>query len=372
MRFLHVADLHLGKNLLELPLYDEQAKMLETLTDMAVANKADAVLIAGDIYQRSAPQAEAMEMLSAFLSGLAGRGIRLFMISGNHDHAQRISDLAGLVRQSGVYISESFDGKTQKISLSDEYGEIDIHLLPFVRVSAVKLKYPGEKISTCTEAVQCVLTHSDIDYSKRNVLISHQFITGGELSGSEEKTIGTLESVDAEILSGFDYVALGHLHKPQKVFRDTIRYAGSPLKYSFSEENDIKSAVLVGIGKKGDTKVQLLPIPQPKEVRRIEGSISEIMLMPYSEDLVWVSVTDEDVPPDTRRMITTVFPNMLRFTINNSKTNQTLDVTNTENVEDLDAESLFKDFYALQNNSVQPGEKQLALFRNLFTWEEAK
>ena len=190
------------------------------------------------------------------------------------------------------------------------------------------------------------------------------------MAGSEEKTVGTLDNVDAGVFKNFDYTALGHLHRPQKLPDGSGRYAGSPLKYSFAEANDRKSVVLVDLKEKGRVETTLLPIPFRRDVRRIEGLYADIMAQPYSEDYTWISLTDEDVPVDATRMLRTVFPNITRFTINNSKTKVDLDISGTENVRDLDAESLFSDFYAEQNNGIKPGEAQLKLFRKLFTWEE--
>ncbi len=369
MRLLHTADLHIGRMFGEINMMKDQARMLDTLAKMAADNKVQAVLLSGDVYQRQAPQADAMELFDSFVSQISDAGIKLIMISGNHDSAQRISYFSRLIRKSGVYASGSFDGTLQTVTLSDEYGELDIKLLPYTRPSTVRLKYPNEKIESYTDAVKCVIERSNVDYSKRNVLMAHQFITGGEYSQSEEKLVGTLEDVNASVFEGFDYVALGHLHRPQKIGKETVRYSGSPLKYSFSEAGDVKSAVLVEIRKKGDIDIKTLPIPQPNDVRLIEGKIADIMAMPYSEDYVHVTVTDEEVPPDTRRMMSTVFKNLSRFVVNNSKTKQELEVRGAELVEDLDAESLFRDFYAYQNNGVLPGEAQLKIFKKLFDGE---
>ena len=372
MRFIHTADLHLGRMLGDVSMLEDQRQALIEIASLCRAHKADALLIAGDVYQRSAPQAEAMELFNDFVSGLVDDGIRVFAISGNHDSAQRISYFSRLIRKSGVYVSENFEGKLQSIPMRDEYGEITVHLLPYIRPSNVRLCYPEEKIDSYTDAVKRVVEKSNVDFSARNVLVAHQFITGGEMAGSEEKTVGTLDNVDLSAISGFDYVALGHLHRPQRLGSEAVRYAGSPLKYSFGESNDKKSAVLVELRQKGDMEITLLPIPFQRDVRRVEGAYADLMAMPYSEDYLWVSLTDEEVPVDAGRMLKTVFPNLRHFTVSNSKTKLDMDISGAESVADLDAEGLFSDFYAEQNNGVRPGEAQMALFKKLFTWEEKR
>ena len=370
MRFLHIADLHLGRMLADVSLIKEQKAVLDEIVKLSTEHDADAVLIAGDVYQRAAPQAEAMELFDGFISKLCALGKRVFAISGNHDSAQRISYFSKLIQNSGVYVSEKFEGRLQRIELQDEYGKLYVHMLPFIKPVNVKLKYPEAEINTYTDAVRTVLSQSGVDFTKRNILIAHQYITGGEMAGSEEKTIGTLDNVDADVFEGFDYVALGHLHRAQKMEKNAVRYAGSPLKYSFSEISDRKSAALVELNEKGDVNVKLLLIPQSMELRRLRATVKELMDMPYSEDYIWAEVTDEEVPVDAQRMLRTVFPNLLRFAVNNSKTKTDMDVSGAESVKDLDAEALFRDFYAEQNNGVFPGEAQMDLFRELFTWEE--
>ena len=235
MRFLHIADLHLGKQMNDVTLLPDQEYILHQILSVAENERADAVLIAGDVYQRSSPQAEAMALLDRFISRLAEQGRQVFIISGNHDSAQRISYFSSLIKASGVYVTEAFDGRLQSVALRDREGEIIIWMLPFLRPSQVKRHLPEKKITTYQDAVEAVLRQTPIDPKKRNILLCHQFITGCETSDSEERAVGGLDNIDASVFDAFDYVALGHIHKPQKVRRDTLRYAGSPLKYSFSE-----------------------------------------------------------------------------------------------------------------------------------------
>ena len=350
MRFLHLADLHLGKQMNDLPLLPDQEAVLEQIVSIADSEQADAVLIAGDVYQRSAPQAEAMALFDSFVSQLANLGKKVFIISGNHDSAPRISYFSSLIRSSGVYVTEAFDGTLQNVSLRDRDGEIVVWMLPFLRPSQVKRKLPEEKITTYQDAVEAVLKQTPVDPAKRNILLCHQFITGCETSDSEERAVGGLDNIDAGVFDAFDYVALGHIHKPQKILRDTLRYAGSPLKYSFSEAGHKKSAAIVEMREKGVIEVRTVPLYPLHDVRLIEGKLDDLMRLPYSEDYVWVTLHDELPPPDARVTLTVNFPNMMKFSIVNSKTKFDLDVLAAQRMENKTVPELFGDFYRLQNN----------------------
>ena len=356
MTFLHIADLHLGKQMNDLSLLPDQEYVLRQIVSIAENEQADAVLIAGDVYQRSSPQAEAMALFDAFVSELVSKGKQVFIISGNHDSALRISYFSALIKSSGVYVTEAFDGTLQSVTLKDRDGEIVVWMLPFLRPSQVKRKLPEEKINTYQDAVEAVLRQTPVDPKKRNILMCHQFITGCETSDSEERAVGGLDNIDASVFDAFDYVALGHIHKPQKVLRDTLRYAGSPLKYSFSEANHKKSVAIVDVREKGDIKVRTVPLYPLHDVRLIEGTMDELMRMDYSEDYVWVTVHDELPPPDARVTLSVNFPNMMKFSIVNSKTKYDIDVLATQSMEDKTISELFSDFYRLQNNDQAPGE----------------
>ena len=350
MRFLHIADLHLGKQMNDVTLLSDQEFILQQIAGIAEKERADAVLIAGDVYQRSSPQAEAMALFDRFVSALAEQGRKVFIISGNHDSAQRISYFSSLIRTSGVYVTEAFDGRLQSVTVQDSEGEIVIWMLPFLRPSQVKRFLPEERIATYQDAAEAVLRQTPIDTGKRNILLCHQFITGCETSDSEERAVGGLDNIDAAVFDAFDYVALGHIHKPQKVGRDTLRYAGSPLKYSFSEAGHKKSAVIAELGAKGDVAVRTVPLYPLHDVRTLEGTMDELMRQDYSEDYLWITVHDELVPPDARVTLSTNFPNMMKFSVVNSKTKMDLDVLAAESMENKSITELFSDFYRLQNN----------------------
>ena len=356
MRFIHLADLHLGKQMNDLSLLSDQEAVLQQITEIAQAEHIDAMLIAGDVYQRSTPQAEAMALFDRFVSGLVKLSMKVFVISGNHDSALRLSYFSSLVKTAGVYVSETFDGHLQHVTVQDGDGDVVIWLLPFLRPSQVKRFLPEEKIVSYQDAVAAVLRNTKLDSKKRHVLLAHQFITGSETCESEEHMVGGLDQIDASLFDDFDYVALGHIHKSQKVGRETLRYAGSPLKYSFSEVNHKKSVTVVNMQEKGQTDIKKVPLYPLRDVRTIEGTMDELIRMPYSEDYVWITVKDELVPPDARVTLSVNFPNMLKFSISNSRTKQDINVLATEKMENKTAQELFCDFYRLQNNDQLPSE----------------
>ena len=365
MKFLHLADLHLGKRLNDFSFLEDQVRLLCQVEEIARSERADAVLIAGDVYQKASPQSEAMAVFDQFITRLKEMGLWVFVISGNHDSAQRISYFSSLLKNSGVYVSEAFDGHLQQVTLQDEHGELVVSLLPFLKPIQVRRFYPDEKIETYQDAVQAVLRHSPVDTAKRNVLVCHQFITGAEISDSEEKTVGGLDNIDAAVFADFDYVALGHIHKPQQCARETLRYAGSLMKYSFSEVNQKKSVAVVEMGEKGEVSVHIVPLNAPHDMRQVEGLMDDVLAMPYSEDYVWVTLRDELPPPDARVTVSTVFPNMMKFSVVNSKTKTDIDVLAREAMENKSPEELFSDFYRLQNNDCPPGPRHMEILRSL-------
>lgn len=361
MKFLHIGDLHLGKKFNDVNLLDDQIYVLNQIVDIANNESIDAVLIAGDIYDKSNPSSFAMTAFNDFLTKLVELNIKVFIISGNHDSDQRISYFSSLIKNVGVYVSEKFEGKTQKIELEDEYGKINIHLLPFVRPANVRKYYPDEKIDNYQDAIKLILENSNINYDERNVLVAHQFITGSITCDSEEMSIGGLDNIDASVFDGIDYVALGHIHKAQRLLRDSLRYSGSIMKYSFSEVNHKKTVCIVNIKNKNDLNIGLEPLSFLHDVREVKGSFKELMSMDYSEDYVKVVLNDEIVDPDARVTISTVFPNMMSFVVQNSKLNEEYLINNSENIKGKSINDLFIDFYSMQNNGVSPSEKHLEL-----------
>lgn len=361
MKFLHLSDLHLGKRMNDVSLLEDQRYILNQIIQAAVDEQVDAVLIAGDVYQKASPPGEAMELFNRFLTRLAEQRILVFVISGNHDSALRVSYLSDLVRQAGIYISQGFQGHLEQYTVQDQYGPLTIHLLPFIKPIFVKKYFPDAAIETCQDAVAAILQNAPVDPEQRNVLLCHQFVTGAETSDSEELSVGGLDNVDSRVFDGFDYVALGHIHKTQKISRETLRYSGSPLKYSFSEATHEKKICVVELLEKGNIRLQFLPLHPLHEVRYVRGHLRELMDLPYSEDYVHVTVTDELVSPDARITLSAVFPNMMTFAVENSKTSTEEEIMGAETLENKSILELFCDFYALRNNGAAPTREMLDL-----------
>ena len=259
MRFAHLSDLHLGKRVCEFSMLEDQKYILEQILALLDAHPVDGVLLAGDLYDKPVPPAEAVRLLDWFLTQLAARGLPVFAISGNHDSADRVAFGAALLETSRVYVSPVFSGAPQPIYLADEHGPVDVYLLPFLKPASVRHVWPDEPIESYNDALACVLRHCTPDPGHRSLLVAHQFVAGAAACESEEPSVGGLDCVDAALFDAFDYVALGHLHSPQKVGRDAVRYCGTPLKYSFSEAGQHKSATFVELGTKGE-----VPSPRPR------------------------------------------------------------------------------------------------------------
>lgn len=362
MRILHTSDLHIGKRLNDVSLIDDQKYVLEQITDIAESKECDAVIIAGDVYDKSNPSAEAMTLFNDFLMSLCERKIPVYIISGNHDSQERVAYFSGFARNMGVYISEGCKESPEVYTLEDEYGKVNIYLLPFIKPIDARRVLPDRKIETYEDAVREILENAEINESERNIMVCHQFVTGASLCESEELAIGGLDNISAELFEKFDYVAMGHIHGPQKIKRETLRYSGSPLKYSFSEANHKKSVSIVDLKEKGEITVTTAPLELLHDVREVKGSLVQLMDMPYSEDYVRVTVTDENIVPDARISLLTVFPNMMKFAVENSKTAGQAEEIELSSVEDRSPAELFCDFYKFVNNNEPPTQEHIALF----------
>lgn len=365
MRLLHCADLHLGKRINGVDLLPDQRQILQEILTIARQEQVMAVLLAGDIYDKADPPAAAMSVFSDFAAHLYACGIALYCISGNHDSGRRISYLSKLLQQCNVYTAGEFQGAPRRFLLQDEYGSLAVHLLPFLKPSMVRGFYSERNIETYQDALQAVLEENPLDKTIRNVLVCHQFITGAAVCDSEQPAVGGLEQISAEIFSDFDYVALGHLHGPQQIGRATLRYSGSPLPYSFSEVHHKKSVTLVELRQKGQIETQCIPLHPPHPMREVQGTLEQLQQAAYSEDYVRVILTDEDVRPDARVALLQVFPNMLRFGVENSKTKTDEAVQGVQKLEKHAPIVMFQTFYAEQNGGVAPDVGRMALVADI-------
>lgn len=400
MKFLHISDLHIGKRVNEFSMIEDQKYILRQIKKIALEKKADAVMIAGDIYDKPVPSAEAVQLFDQFLTELADCGKKVFAVSGNHDSAERIAFGAQLMSSREVYVSPVYDGTVKCVTCQDAYGELCIWLLPFIRPAAVRHAWRNmeeadtekairdlqsesettmedfdgakqdltqeddvEIVETYQDALQYVVAHMPVDTSKRNILVAHQFVTGAVRCESEEVSVGGLDQIEAGVFDAFDYVALGHIHSPQHVGRETLRYSGTPLKYSFSEAEQQKSVVVMEIKKKGDILIEKVPLKPLRDLRKIRGTYMELMSKDFYEgtdidDYLQITLTDEEDVPDGMAKLRTVYPNLMQLVYDNSRTRQSRQVEVTECVEQKSEMELFEEFYEIQNNQPMSEEQQ--------------
>ena len=363
MRFLHLSDLHLGKRVNEFSMLEDQAYILKEILNIIDEQKVEAVLIAGDVYDKVIPSAEAVRLLDDFLTRIAARELPVFLISGNHDSAERVAFGSRLMSSRQIYLSPVFESDVEPVTISDRYGEINIYMLPFVKPSLVKRVYPEEEIITYQDAVNAAVQHMQIDTDKRNVLLAHQFVTGAARCDSEELSVGGLDDVDASIFDGFDYVALGHLHGPQKIGKETVRYSGTPLKYSFSEANQKKAAVIVDVEEKGKINIQQIPFLPKHDMREIRGTYMEVTALDFykdmkTDDYLHITLTDEEDIPDAIGKLRTIYPNIMKLSYDNLRTRAAVTVRGTAEVEEKSPMELLKEFYELQNNQPMTDEQE--------------
>lgn len=363
MRFLHLSDLHLGKRVNEFSMLEDQAYILKEILNIIDEQKVEAVLIAGDVYDKVIPSAEAVRLLDDFLTRLAARELPVFLISGNHDSAERVAFGSRLMSSRQIYLSPVFESDVEPVTISDRYGEINIYMLPFVKPSLVKRVYPEEEIITYQDAVNAAVQHMQIDTDKRNVLLAHQFVTGAARCDSEELSVGGVDDVDASVFDGFDYVALGHLHGPQKIGKETVRYSGTPLKYSFSEANQKKAAVIVDVEEKGKINIQQIPLVPKHDMWEIRGTYMEVTALDFykdmkTDDYLHITLTDEEDIPDAIGKLRTIYPNIMKLSYDNLRTRAAVTVRGTAEVEEKSPMELLKEFYELQNNQPMTDEQE--------------
>ena len=376
MKLIHLSDLHIGKRVNEVSMIDDQAFILLQILRVIDEEKPDAVLIAGDVYDKSVPSAEAVTLFDDFLCRLTLRKVPTLIISGNHDSPERLAFGNRLLEASGVYISPVYDGTVRSVTLTDEYGDAVFWLLPFLKPAHVKRYYPDEGIESYTDAVRVALKAMDLDPAKRHVLLTHQFVTGAATCESEELSVGGSDNVDASVFGDFDYVALGHIHGPQNAGTNRIRYCGTPLKYSFSEEAHHKSVTVVHMGAKGDLSLELRPLMPRHDLRSIRGTFAELTENPgrwgAQDDYLHVILTDEEDVPEAVGRLRLVYPNIMKLSYDNTRTRANRIIDGAVEVQRKSPLQLFEELYEQQNN--QPmNEEQRSFTQELIEaiWEDS-
>ncbi|MBE6878250.1 MAG: exonuclease SbcCD subunit D [Ruminococcaceae bacterium] len=376
MKFIHLSDLHIGKRVNEFSMIEDQKYIFNQIYEIIDRVQPDGIIIAGDVYDKTTPSEEAVRLLNEFICTLAEKEVKTYIISGNHDSAERLAFGAQLIGESGIYISPVYNGETVKYTLTDSFGDVDIYMLPFIKPAHVRRYYPDAEIANYTDAVEVAVKNMNVDTSKRNVIITHQFVTGADRSDSEELSVGGSDNVDVSVFDCFDYVALGHIHGPQKMTRETVRYCGTPLKYSFSEANHKKSVTIVEMLEKGNVTITTEPLAPLRDMRVVRGSYNDIAHKANYEntnrdDYIQIILTDEEDVPDAIGRLRVIYPNIMHLKYDNKRTQQNVTVGSAEDVENKSPLELFSEFYTMQNN--QPmSEKQAAFINELIgkIWED--
>lgn len=365
MRFLHTADLHIGKRVNEFSMLEDQEYILRQILKTADKEQVEAVLIAGDVYDKQVPSAEAVRLFDWFLTQLNSRKLPVFVIGGNHDSVERLSFGAQIMEESGVYLTQSYDGKVVPVRLEDEYGPVNLWMLPFLKPAMVKRFFPEQDIVTYQDALETLIGHMELNREERNLLIAHQFVTGAVTGGSEDSVevfVGGVENVDASVFADFDYVALGHIHRAQSAGGEQIRYSGTPLKYSFSEIRHEKSVTIAELKEKGSLTVHQEPLKPLHDMREIRGSYEELVLREnYQgtdlEDYLHVILTDENDIPDVIGRLRSIYPNIMKLDYDNQRTRRNQELMKEEAAVEQSPMELLGQFFSQQNNQEMSPEQ---------------
>ena len=384
MKLMHLSDLHLGKRLNEFSLLEDQSFILQQLVELVRSEQPDCVLLAGDIYDKPVPPAEAVTLFDDFLNKLA-QLTTVCVTSGNHDSAERLAFGAQLMREGGVHFCGLYTGEPQCVTLQDAYGSVHIYLLPFLKPAHVRHCLPpteAEQVTTYHEALRCAVERLHINVAERNVLVAHQFVTGAQTAGSEAVNVGGVDNIGAEVFAAFDYTALGHIHRAQNVGSERVRYSGTPLKYSFAEWQQEKSVTLVELGEKGSVSVTALPLAPLRDLRKLRGSYEELMSRDFYDELpkdsdgllrdfYHLTLTDEEDVPDAVQKLRSVYKNLLQLEYDNKRTRTDNAIEGAERVVEKSPLELMEEFYQLQNNQAL-SEKQRAYLQGLLEKEESR
>ncbi len=375
VKFIHLSDLHLGKRVNEFSMMEDQEYILEEILNIVDEEQPDGVLIAGDVYDKSVPSGEAVQLFDKFLTRLARRGREVFVISGNHDSPERLAFGSRLMDGSGIHMAPVYDGTVVPAELEDEYGPVRIYLLPFLKPAGVRRFFPDREVDSYTAAIQAAVDAMEVDRQVRNVLVTHQFVTGASRSESEEISVGGADNVDASVFEPFDYVALGHIHGPQNIGSERIRYCGTPLKYSFSEANHKKSVTVAELGRKGELTVRTIPLTPKRDLKEIRGTYMELTAKTFydwlnREDYYHITLTDEEDVRDAVGKLRVVYPNLMKLDYDNRRTRASGQIRGAEQAEKKSPLELFGEFYKKQNGQDMSPE-QTALIRDMIEeiWE---
>lgn len=376
MKLLHLSDLHLGKRVNEFSMLEDQKYILNQILQIVINEQVNTVLIAGDVYDKSVPSAQAVTLFDDFLTRLEALECTVLLIAGNHDSPERLAFGAHLLQKSRVYLSPVFDGRLTCCTLNDEYGQLDVWLMPFLKPSVVRPFYPEDTMESYQDAAAVVLRSNPPHQGRRSILVAHQFVTGAKTGGSEELSVGGAENIDAALFAAYDYVALGHIHSPQRVGRETVRYCGSPLKYSLSEARGTKSVTLITFNQPGEIDIKLCPLTPLHDLRTIRGTYDEVTARTFYEgtatdDYLHITLTDETEVLDAVGKLRSIYPNVMRVDYDNTRTRAGASMPEATVKDEATPMELFCRFFEWQNEKPLT-ERQRALLEKEIeaVWEE--
>ena len=364
MKLMHLSDLHLGKRVNDFSMLEDQAYILNKILNIIDDEKPTGIILAGDIYDKPIPPAEAVELFDDFLYKLSQKNIQVFIISGNHDSAERIAFGARLFDKTGIYLSPVYNGTISPIEVHDDFGKLNIYMLPFIKPVHVRRYFPYKEITSYTDAVSTVIENMHIDTSSRNILVTHQFVTGSSRTESEDVSVGGSDNVDSVVFKDFDYVALGHIHRSQSCGSEYIRYCGTPLKYSFSESKDTKSITVIDIKEKGNIKLDFIPLTPLRDMVELKGTYEELMLRSfyenttYPDDYVHITLTDEDDILDVITRLRVVYKNIMKLDYDNQRTRSSSEINLINDMESKSPLELFDIFYDSRNGQPLNNEQR--------------
>ncbi len=379
MKFVHLSDLHLGKRVNEFSMIEDQKYVLAQIIGIIEKEAPNGVFIAGDVYDKAVPSAEAVELFDDFLVQLAALKTQVFIISGNHDSPERLAFANRLIGASGIHISPVYNGEIKPFSLTNEHGTADVYMLPFIKPANVRACFHDEEIESYTDALRIAVEKMCINKSNMNILLTHQFVTGAQKSESEDISVGGSDNVDVSVFDDFDYVALGHIHRPQNIGSERVRYCGTPLKYSFSEAEQEKSVTVVELNGRNQLNVRVIPLVPLRDMREIRGRYDEITLKSfyektsYTQDYMHITLTDEDDIPDAIMKLRTIYHNLMKLDYDNTRTRHSAEVNGVQAVENKSPLELFSEFFELQNGSKmspEQSEYMSKIIENVWEGEE--
>lgn len=350
MKLAHISDLHLGKTLHTYSLIEDQEFILTQIVNILKERKIDVLMVAGDIFDKNVAPEAGLKVLRRVLNQLVEAKIKVLLISGNHDSAERLTFGGEFMTEKGIYFSKIYDGVIEPVTFDDEFGPVNFYLLPFIKPSLVQHYFPDKEILTYEDGVRCSIENMKLNPAERNVIIAHQNILSAERCESEENIIGGLDAISADVFKDFDYTALGHIHKPQKIGDNNVIYSGTPLKYSTSELNHEKSMPVITLNKKSEIEIEYVPLVPKRDLRQISGTLDEIMKASKKdsnnpEDFIDIILTDENEVLDAISTLRSVYPNVLKITYDNNATRAAENIENFESVNEKNPLEMFEAFY---------------------------